>query len=390
MLADKVRSFGATIQELSPLSFVAVFGLEPVEGASERAALAAIALRTTAERGQRVDARAPAVRVAVHVGHLLVGRFAGVEEIELEGKREAWRVLAELGARAESGSVLVSEAAASLLERRFELVPADAGDPSGPRRLVQRERTGFGLGGRPLSRFVGRGHELDTLTGLLAQAERGRGQVVTIVGEPGVGKSRLLYELTRSERLRGWRILGCGGVSHGLATPYLPLVELLRRCFGVEEADTPAEIGERIERTLRGLDPAAAVTPAGPPRPLRGAARRPSLACPRAGPASSGDAGGHPAPAAARESGPAAPRPGRGPSLDRFRDPGDARPAGRDPAHGPPPVHRHASSGVPARLGRQDLSQPASARPPERRSTPRPCSGPCWAREPSSSRSRNG
>ncbi|HSF02033.1 MAG TPA: AAA family ATPase, partial [Solirubrobacterales bacterium] len=208
------------------------------------------------ERGQSIDPQVPAVRLAVHVAHLLVGRLGNSMEIELEGKREAWRVLAELGARAEPGSVLVSEAAASLLERRFELVPADAGNPSGPRRLVQRERTGFGLGGRPLSRFVGRGYELDALTGFLVQAERGRGQVVTIVGEPGVGKSRLLYELTRSERLQGWRILGCGGVSHGLATPYLPLVELLRRCFGVEEADTPSEIGQRIEQTLRGLDPA--------------------------------------------------------------------------------------------------------------------------------------
>ena len=152
--------------------------------------------------------------------------------------------------------MLVSEAAASLLERRFELIPADAGDPSGARRLVQRERTGFGLGGRPLSRFVGRGHELETLTGLLARAERGRGQVVTIVGEPGVGKSRLLYEMTRSERLREWRILGCGCVSHGLATPYLPLVELLRRFFELEESDTVAEIGERIEQRLAALDPA--------------------------------------------------------------------------------------------------------------------------------------
>jgi DNA-binding NtrC family response regulator/tetratricopeptide (TPR) repeat protein len=255
-LAEKVRSFGASIEDLSPLSFVAVFGLEPVEDASQRAALAAIALRKTVERGHRVDTRAPAVQIAVHVGHLLVGQFAGVVEIELEGKREAWRALAELGARAEPGSVLVSEAAASLLERRFELVPADPGEPSGARRLVQRERTGFGLGGRPLSRFVGRDHELETLTGLLVQAERGHGQVVTIVGEPGVGKSRLLFELTRSQRLRGWRILGCGGVSHGLATPYLPLVELLRGCFGVEETDTPSEIGLRIEQTLRSLDPA--------------------------------------------------------------------------------------------------------------------------------------
>ena len=256
MLTDKARSFGATIQEQSPLSFVAAFGLEPVEDASQRAALAAIALRRTVERGQGVDAQAPAVRVAVHVAHLLVGRFAGDVEIELEGKREAWRVLAELGARAEPGSVLVSEAAATLLERRFELVPADAGDPAGGRRLVQRERTGFGLGGRPLSRFVGRGHELETLTGLLAQAERGRGQVVTIVGEPGVGKSRLLYEVTRSERLREWRILGCACASHGLATPYLPLVELLRRFFELGEADTPSEVGERIEQRLGALDPA--------------------------------------------------------------------------------------------------------------------------------------
>jgi DNA-binding NtrC family response regulator len=255
-LADKARSFGATIQEQSPLSFVAVFGLEPVEDASQRAALAAIAARKTVERGHGIDPPAPAVRVAVHVGHLLVGRFAGVVEIELEGKREAWRVLAELGVRAEPGTVLVSGAAASLLERRFELVSVDGGDPSGARRLVQRERTGFGLGGRPLSRFVGRGHELETLTGLVVQAERGRGQVVTIVGEPGVGKSRLLYELTRSERLQGWRVLGCGGVSHGLATPYLPLVELLRRYFEVEEADTSAEVGERIEQTLHALDPA--------------------------------------------------------------------------------------------------------------------------------------
>ena len=255
VLADKAQSFGATIQEQSPQSFVAVFGLEPVEDASPRAALAAIALRKTVERGRGVDAQASAVRIALHGAHLLVGRFAGVVEVELEGKREAWRVLAELGARAEPGTVLVSGAAASLLERRFELVPVREGDPSGARRLVQRERTGFGLGGRPLSRFVGRSRELDILTGLLVQAERGRGQVVTIVGEPGVGKSRLLYELTRSERLQGWRVLGCGGVSHGLATPYLPLVELLRRFFELDDVDTVAEIGERIEQTLHGLDP---------------------------------------------------------------------------------------------------------------------------------------
>jgi transcriptional regulator with AAA-type ATPase domain/tetratricopeptide (TPR) repeat protein len=255
-LTDKVRTFGATLQDLSPVSFVAVFGLEPVEDAPQRAALAAIALRKTVERARGGDPQTPAIRVAVHAAHLLVGRLWNTMEIELEGKREAWRVLTEIGSRADAGSVLMSEAAAALLERGFELDPADPNDALRARRLVQRERTGFGLGGRPLSRFVGRTHELETLLGFLAQAERGRGQVVTIVGEPGVGKSRLLYELTRSERLQGWRVLGCGSVSHGLSTPYLPLVELLRRAFGVEEADAPAEIGERVAQQLRALDPA--------------------------------------------------------------------------------------------------------------------------------------
>ena len=70
------------------------------------------------------------------------------------------------------------------------------------------------------------------------------------------GKSRLLYEVTRSERLRGWRVLGCGALSHGLATPYLPLVELLRRFFELGEADTPSEVGERIEQRSGALDAA--------------------------------------------------------------------------------------------------------------------------------------
>ena len=255
-LADKARTFGATLQDLSPLSFVAVFGLEPVEDAPQRAALAAMALRKTVERGRNVDPQIPAVRVVVHAAHLLVGRLENAMEIELEGKRETWRVLTEIGSRADAGSVFVSEAAAPLLERRFELDLADPNDALRARRLVQRERTGFGLGGRPLSRFVGRAHELEALLGLLAQVGRGRGQVVTVVGEPGVGKSRLLYELTRSERLNEWRILGCGAVSHGLSTPYLPLVELLRRALGVEDTDAPAEIGERVAQQLRTLDPA--------------------------------------------------------------------------------------------------------------------------------------
>src|SRR5207344_1590478 len=98
---------------------------------------------------------------------------------------------------------------APFLERRFELsrdhsVEGGAGTHY---RLTRLERTGFGLGGPTLAPFVGRQRELTVVGDQLAQAERNRGQIVAVVGEPGVGKSRFAYELTLSDRIRGWKIL---------------------------------------------------------------------------------------------------------------------------------------------------------------------------------------
>ena len=119
------------------------------------------------------------------------------------------------------------------------------------RRLARRERTGFGLGGRPLTRFVGREGELRLVTDRLASAARGQGQVIGIVGEPGVGKSRFVYELTRIDATRDWRVLGSAGVSHGATTPWLPVgLDLLRRYFAIEDADGPASIREKVTEAI--------------------------------------------------------------------------------------------------------------------------------------------
>src|SRR5439155_258676 len=91
----------------------------------------------------------------------------------------------------------------------------------GPGRDGDRERSGFGLGGRALSVFVERERELEALRERFEEVERGQGHVVAVVGEPGVGKSRFVYELTRSDHVRGWRILRCGAVSYGITTPSL-------------------------------------------------------------------------------------------------------------------------------------------------------------------------
>src|SRR4030095_7783781 len=76
--------------------------------------------------------------------------------------------------------------------------------------------------GRGLTRFVGRDRQLDDLSQALQSAGSGHGQVVAIIGEAGVGKSRLVYECLRSHRIQGWLVLECASISYGKAMPYVP------------------------------------------------------------------------------------------------------------------------------------------------------------------------
>jgi predicted ATPase len=80
-----------------------------------------------------------------------------------------------------------------------------------------------------LTRFVGRDTELAALVQAVARAGAGHGQVVALLGEAGVGKSRLVYECIHAHHLQGWRVLESASVSYGRATPYGPVIDLLKR-----------------------------------------------------------------------------------------------------------------------------------------------------------------
>src|SRR5207249_8636453 len=96
---------------------------------------------------------------------------------------------------------------------------------------------------RGLTRFVGRDAELETLRRTSEQAGAGHGQLVALVGDPGVGKSRLVWEFSHSHRTQGsshdpaspgWLVLASGSVSYGKATSYLPVIDLLKRYCAIE------------------------------------------------------------------------------------------------------------------------------------------------------------
>lgn len=99
---------------------------------------------------------------------------------------------------------------------------------------------------RGLTRFVGRDAELSQLRQGMERAGAGYGQVVALVGEPGVGKSRLVYKFTHSHRTHGWLILESGSVSYGKATPYLPVTDLLKAYFQIEDREDGRRIREKV------------------------------------------------------------------------------------------------------------------------------------------------
>jgi class 3 adenylate cyclase/predicted ATPase len=107
---------------------------------------------------------------------------------------------------------------------------------------------------RGLTRFVGRDAELAEIRRAAELARRGRGQVVAVVGEPGVGKSRLFHEFLTSHHSHGWLALEAGSASYARATPFLPLTDLLRAYFRIEARDDVRTVRSRVTGTLLTLD----------------------------------------------------------------------------------------------------------------------------------------
>ena len=259
VLVEKTESFGGRVDQRGPLGIVAAFGLDPVEDAPRRAAHAAIAIRKAAERPRPTNVERVGMKIAIHASPGLVGWTGETRVVDLDTAGRAYAVLESLVTAAETDTILVSPDAARPLERRFALVPVSLVPPPGAPgyRLEGLEQPGLAPRGA-MTTFVGRGSEMEHVRHALARAAAGHGQVVALVGEPGVGKSRLVWEVTQAHGGRGWLILRASALSYGQATPYQPVIELLKGYFRIEDRDDPPQIREKVRGRLLALDPALA------------------------------------------------------------------------------------------------------------------------------------
>jgi transcriptional regulator with AAA-type ATPase domain/tetratricopeptide (TPR) repeat protein len=257
LLLHKVRSFGGTLEGRGPTGIAAAFGLDPTEDTPSRAAHTAMAIVNAVTLARQDAGAGPAIKVAVHTSQMLVGRGTGATELDLEGKQAALSVLNALIERGEPDRVLVSEGTAPFLARGFEL--RELLDEELPRgrafTLVGRGRTGPGQGGQA-STFVGRRHELELLSSRLELAGRGRGQIVGISGEAGIGKSRLISEFRATLAGKPVTYVEAQCTAHGAAIPYLPVLDLFKSICGISDTDVPAEMADKARSSLleAGLD----------------------------------------------------------------------------------------------------------------------------------------
>jgi DNA-binding NtrC family response regulator/tetratricopeptide (TPR) repeat protein len=258
LFRDKGQSFGGRIEELNASGMVAAFGLEPVEDAPVRAAHAALAILNALERARRAEGLDATVRMAVHVEHVMVAVTPQGPAVDLEFRPHAWAYLEALLDSAGPDGIVVSEAAAPFFERRFDLTPASGGRVGMAWRLAGRE----GLAPRArLGTFVGRRQELDLLRSRFEAAARGQGQLIGITGDPGIGKSRLLWEFRQAPDAGAVTWLEGRCLSHGAGVPYLPVLDVLRSLCGIGEADTPEAMGARVRTALADLGADAGAVP---------------------------------------------------------------------------------------------------------------------------------
>jgi transcriptional regulator with AAA-type ATPase domain/tetratricopeptide (TPR) repeat protein len=237
LAAEKIESFGGRLQQRDEHVLVAAFGLEPAEDGARRAATAARTIHNAVARGRAGEVSVRVV-LTIHVADAVVRRGRGGIRVDPAPDDDAETVLEALAADAPAGAVVVSDAAAAFLDRRFDLMRVGA--PGSGYRLIGPERSGLGVGlGGRMTAFVGRRHELELLHSRLQAAVRGRGQVVGIVGEAGIGKSRLLFEFRQALTQQPCVYLPSHCAPYGASMPYLPVIDLLRNLCGIVDGDAP-------------------------------------------------------------------------------------------------------------------------------------------------------
>jgi class 3 adenylate cyclase len=267
-MMEAVHRYEGTVNQVLGDGIMALFGAPlALEDHAVRACFAALRIQESARRYAEEVRRATGllvqIRVGLNSGEVVVRSIGSDLRMDYTAVGQTTHLAARMEQMAAPGSILLTPATLQLAEGYVQVkalgpLPVKGlGEPLDVFEVVGvgASRTRLqAAAARGLTRFVGREAELEMLRQTLERAGAGRGQMVALVGEPGVGKSRLVWEFSHSHRAQGWLVLESGAVSYGKATSYLPVIDLLRSYCGIEARDDPRRIREKLTGKVLTLD----------------------------------------------------------------------------------------------------------------------------------------
>src|SRR5215831_8750131 len=267
-MMEAVHHYEGTVNQVMGDGIMALFGAPLAhEDHAVRACYAALRMQDAVRRYSNELRRAQGVEVQIRVGlnsgEVVVRSIGSDLRTDYTAVGQTTHLAARMEQLAAPGTVRLTGETLRLAEGYVEVRPLGPIPVKGlPNPIEIFELTGAGQARtrlqasavRGLTPFVGRDAEVEHLRRVLGQAGMGRGQVVAIVGEAGVGKSRLTYEFTHSHRVQDWLTLEASSVSYGKATSYLPVIDLLKGYFKIGDRDTHREMRDKVMGRVLGLD----------------------------------------------------------------------------------------------------------------------------------------
>jgi class 3 adenylate cyclase/tetratricopeptide (TPR) repeat protein len=267
-MMEAVHRYEGTVNQVMGDGIMALFGAPLAhEDHAVRACYAALRMQEAVGRygdelrqSHGLDVQ---IRVGLNSGEVVVRAIGSDLHLDYTAVGQTTHLAARMEQLARPGTTLMTAESFRLAEGYVEVKSLGPVPVKGRAEAVEvyevtgagQARTRLQAGARRgLTRFVGRDAELQHLRRAQQLAGEGHGQVAAVVGEAGVGKSRLVFEFTHSHRLQRWLVFESHSVSYGKATSYLPVVDLLKNYFKIQDRDDLREIREKVTGKLLTLD----------------------------------------------------------------------------------------------------------------------------------------
>src|SRR5215468_5024450 len=269
LMMDAVHRYEGTVNQVLGDGIMALFGAPLAhEDHALRACYAALAMQEEMRRYRRKLGQSEDVGLQIGIGlnsgEVVVRSISNDLNVDYSALGHTTHMAARMQELAAGGTTLMTASTLRQTEGFVQVKSLGAVQVKGVSRPVEAfevvtattARTRVQAAAvRGLTPLVGRRREIEVFGKLMEEAGSGKGQILAIVGEPGLGKSRLVHEFTRHQLRPGWLVLEGTSVSYGKATPYFPLIEMLHRYFQIADGEGSEGIQDRVVMHILELDP---------------------------------------------------------------------------------------------------------------------------------------